>query len=112
MLGRLLRGVLGLLVGLAVLVLALSLLLAALLVVAGMSVWALLTGRKPAPVAVFQRFRQHTQRYTGGMAGGVWRGGPGSAAPLRPGDVVDVQAHVVTDAPVAAGTEPMRRVVP
>jgi hypothetical protein len=113
MLGRALRGALGLVFGLALLVFAMSLLLAALLVVAGMSLWALLTGRKPAPVMMFQRFRQQSQRFTGsmngGMAGGMW---PGRSGPASHGtDVVDVQAHVVPDAP-APGAEPMRRVWP
>lgn len=111
MLGRVLRAVVGLVFGLALLVFALSLLLAALLVVAGMSLWALLTGRKPAPVVMFQRFRQHSQRYTSGMAGNVWPGRPGASS-ARQGDVVDVQAHVVADAPVASSTEPLRRVLP
>lgn len=110
---RAVRGVLGLLLGLSLAVLALSLLLAALVVVLGMTLWALVTGRKPAPVMVFQRFRQASQRYTGG----AWasRGGPQAGG--REVDVVDVQAHEVPEAPSApgaprAGGDVLRRVVP
>lgn len=113
-LGRLLRGVFSVVFGLALLVFTVSLLLAALVVVAGVSLWALLTGRKPTPVMVFQRFRQQSQRYTGGVWPG--RGRPG-AEPSRSMDVVDVQAHEVPDVSAAPGavrpgSEPMRRVWP
>jgi hypothetical protein len=109
--GRVFRVVVGLAFGAAFLVFALSLLLAALVVVAAMSLWALLTGRKPAPVMIFHRFRQQSQRYTGAMPGGMWPGRSGPAAG-RATDVVDVQAHVVSDAPAAGGSEPMRRIWP
>ncbi|MDP3810951.1 MAG: hypothetical protein Q8Q78_08105 [Hydrogenophaga sp.] len=108
---RLVRGVLKLVLGVAALVFVLSLLLATLVVVLGVSLWALITGRKPAPVMVFNRFRQTSQRYTQG----VWPGrGPGAA---QPGDVVDVQAHEVPDAPAPRGAaprsggDPMARVI-
>jgi hypothetical protein len=102
LLSRALRGVLSLLLGLGLALLALSLLLAALVVVLGMTLWALVTGRKPAPVMVFQRFRQASQRY----AGGAWAGrGPGRpAATGRDLDVVDVQAHEVPEAPASTGS--------
>ena len=123
--GRLVRGVLKLVLGVAALVFVLSLLLATLVVVLGVSLWALITGRKPAPLVVFNRFRQTSQRYTQG----VWSGrGPaqskgdvGSVGSV--GDVVDVQAHEVTDAPVpreaaprsggsgGSGGDPMARVI-
>jgi len=94
--GRVLSVVLKLALGLAGLVFLLSLLLASLVVVLGLSLWALLTGRKPAPVMVFERFRQTSQRY----AHGAWVRRPESgAAGAAPGDVVDVQAHEVPDAP-------------
>lgn len=95
--GRVLRGVLKLALALAALVFVFSLLLAALVVVLGVSLWALVTGRKPAPAVVFSRFRQTSQRYTQG----VWPGGTGGVR--RPtGDVLDVEATEVPDAPAAA----------
>lgn len=69
--GPVLRGVLRLALALAALVSVLSLLLASLAVVVGVSLWALVTGRKPAPAVVFGRFRQTSQRYTQG----VWPAG-------------------------------------
>ncbi|WP_439589368.1 hypothetical protein [Hydrogenophaga sp.] len=107
--GRLVRGVLKLALGLAALVFVLSLLLATLVVVLGVTLWALITGRKPAPAVVFTRFRQTSQRYTQGM----W---PTGGAARRPtGDVVDVQATEVPE-PVEApqrrnGPDPMARVI-
>lgn len=102
---RLVRGILKLVLGVAALVFVLSLLLATLVVVLGVSLWALVTGRKPAPFVVFNRFRQTSQRYTQG----VWPG----RGPVRPmGDVVDVQAHEVPDAPAPrSGHDPMARVI-
>lgn len=100
LLSRALRGVLSLVLGLGLALLALSLLLAALIAVLGMTLWALVTGRKPAPVMVFQRFRQASRQY----AGGAW-GRPGHpAAPGRDLDVVDVQAHEVPETPVRPGS--------
>lgn len=90
---RVLRGVFKLALGLAGLVFLLSLLAATLVVVIGASLWALLTGRKPAPAVLFTRFRQTSQRYSQG----AWPGGAGGAR--RPmGDVVDVQATEVPQA--------------
>lgn len=111
--GRVLRGVLRLVLALAALVFVFSLLLATLVVVVGVSLWALVTGRKPAPAVVFSRFRQTSQRYTQG----VWPGGAGGAR--RPmGDVVDVEATEVPDAPDASrepgsrsGPDTMARVI-
>lgn len=108
--GRVLRGVLRLVLAMAALVFVFSLLLAALVVVVGVSLWALVTGRKPAPAVVFSRFRQTSQRYTQG----VWPGGV-----RRPmGDVVDVEATEVPDAPAASreqssrsGPDTMARVI-
>lgn len=117
-LGRVLRGALKLALGLAALVFVLSLLLASLVVVLGVSLWALLTGRKPAPVMVFQRFRQTSQRYAQGAWAGRRPGSPMHGAAR--GDVVDVQAHVVPDeaehrngtpgAGPRSGSDPMARV--
>jgi hypothetical protein len=112
-LASLVRGVLKLVLGVAALVFVLSLLLATLVVVLGVSLWALITGRKPAPVVVFNRFRQTSQRYTQG----VW---PGRGPAQSMGDVVDVQAHEVPEAPApraasprssGPGGDPMARVI-
>lgn len=102
LLSRALRLVLSLVLGVGLALLALSLLLAALVVVLGMTLWALVTGRKPAPVMVFQRFRQASQQY----AGGAWpgRGGRPGHAPGRDLEVVDVQAHEVPEAPSRPGS--------
>jgi len=96
--GRLWRGLLGLLMALAGLVFLVSLMLAGLVAVALLSLWALLTGRKPAPVVVFQRFLQASTRF----------GPTGWSGPGRPtaGDVVDVQAHEVPDEGVPRVTSP------
>ncbi|MBS3911003.1 MAG: hypothetical protein KGZ70_04085 [Hydrogenophaga sp.] len=102
-LGRVVSGIVKLVFGLALAIFVLSLLLAVLAVVLVASVWSLLTGRKPAPVVMFNHFRQTSQRY----AGGVWSGRPGAGhragrgADL--GDVVDVQAHEVPE-PAASGS--------
>lgn len=96
---RLFGGVLKLALALAAGVFLLSLLLAALVVVVGFTLWSLLTGRRPAPARVFSQFRQASQRYTGRS----WPGGPGSSMPgsegRGAGDVVDVPAREVPDAP-------------
>jgi hypothetical protein len=62
------------------------------------SVWALVTGRRPAVVTTFMRFRQASQQFRQyrqsppfGSDGAV--GGGGAAA----GEVVDVQAREVTE---------------
>lgn len=114
-LSRLLSGLLKLTLGLAAFVFLLGLLAASLVLVLGVSLWALLTGRKPAPVMAFQRFRQTSQRY----AQGAWVRRPGPAHGAAQGDVVDVQAHVVPDEPPArqrasdaaprSGADPMAR---
>ncbi len=99
LLSRLLRGVLRLVLVLAAMVFVLSFLLAALVAVLLMSVWSLITGRKPAPVVMFSRMREQSfsrmreqsRQYTQGM----W---PGRTPP---GDVVDVDATEVGDRPGA-----------
>lgn len=98
--GRVLRGVLRLALAVAALVFMLSLLLAALVVMLGVSLWALVTGRKPAPAVVFSRFRQTSQRYTQG----VWPTGTGGSARRPKGDVVDVEATEVPDAPAPSSS--------
>lgn len=86
-LGRVLRGLVRLALVLAAGVFVLSFLLAAVVVVLGMSLWSLITGRKPAPMVMFTRMREQSRRY----AQGVW---PGAAAS---GDVLDVEATEVQD---------------
>jgi hypothetical protein len=88
---RALRAVLKLVLVLAATVFVVSFLLAALLVVLLVSLWSLVTGRKPAPVVLFSRMREQSQRYTQG----VW---PGRTPP---GDVVDVDATEVGERPGA-----------
>ena len=91
--GRVLGGLIKLVLLLAASVFVVSFLLAALVVVLAVSLWSLITGRKPAPVVMFGRMREQSQRYSQGM----WPG-QGRQEPL--GDVVDVQAtEVVEDAP-------------
>jgi hypothetical protein len=92
---RVFGGVLKLVLVLAAVVFVISFLLAALVVVLLVSLWSLITGRKPAPVVLFSRMREQSQRYTQG----VWPG----RAPR--GDVVDVEATEVPDSPVD-GTAP------
>lgn len=91
LLSRIFRGALKLVLVLAAMVFVLSFLLAALVAVLGMSVWSLVTGRKPAPVVMFSRMREQSQRYTQGM----W------PARTPPGDVVDVDATEVSERPGA-----------
>ncbi|MFC3684639.1 hypothetical protein [Hydrogenophaga luteola] len=91
LLSRIFRGALKLVLVLAAMVFVLSFLLAALVAVLGMSVWSLITGRKPAPVVMFSRMREQSRQYTQGM----W---PGRTPP---GDVVDVDATEVGERPGA-----------
>ena len=112
-LGHILRRLLKLVFGLALAVLALGFLLAVLLLVLGMTVWALLTGRKPAPAALFTRFQQTSQRYTQG----VWPGGaPGSHSARYEAsevvDVVDVVAHEVPEPAPTLGPSQHKRPSP
>jgi hypothetical protein len=93
--GRLLRGVFKIALGLALAVFLVSLLLASLVLVLGVSLWSLVTGRKPAPVVMFARMRERSQH----MAQGVWRTGPAPGSTGRAADVVDVQAREIDDAP-------------
>lgn len=94
-LSRVLRGALKLALLLAATVFILSFLAAALVAVLLMSLWSLVTGRKPAPVVMFSRMRAQSQRVTQGM----W---PGR---VPEGDVVDVDATVVDE---SAGTPSQR----
>lgn len=91
LLSRIFRGALKLVLVLAAMVFVLSFLLATLVAVLAMSLWSLVTGRKPAPVVMFSRMREQSRQYTQGM----W---PGRTPP---GDVVDVDATEVGERPGA-----------
>lgn len=99
-LGRVLRGLIKLTLVLAAGVFVVSFLLAAIVVVVLVSLWSLITGRKPAPVVMFSRMREQSQRYTQG----VWPG----RAPA--GEVVDVDATEVSEGAARPATEqPLQR---
>lgn len=94
-----LGGVLRWLFKLALLLLTFSLgmvfLLAAIAVVMISALWSLLRGRKPAIYTTYTQFRQASQTF---RQGGSW---PGQRPPpgVNPADVVDVQAHEVSEVP-------------
>lgn len=90
--GLISRFILKLALGLFAAIFALSLLAAALVVLALSLVKALLTGRKPAPAAVFGRFQKFSPE-------GMWpmRPGRNGNTPNAAGAVVDVEAREVRD---------------
>lgn len=92
MISKILRFFLKLVLGLFAAVFALSLLVAALIVVALSLLKSLVTGRKPAPAMVFGRFQRYSPQ-------GMWPGGAGREAgnAARVGDVVDVEVREVRD---------------
>jgi len=92
LISKILRFFLKLVLGLFAVVFAVSLLVAALIVVALSLLKSLITGRKPAPAMVFGRFQRYSPQ-------GMWPGGAGSdaASTSRTGDVVDVEAREVRD---------------
>jgi hypothetical protein len=92
LIGKILRFFLKLLLGLFAVVFAISLLVAALIVVALSLLKSLVTGRKPAPAMVFGRFQRYSPE-------GMWPGGSGRGAADTPpaGDVVDVEVREVRD---------------
>lgn len=94
---RLARGVLRLALIAAVAVFLLSLLAATLVVMLAVTVWSVVTGRKPDPARIFGQFRQTSARYTRGAWPGSPRPGAGSATPQA--DIVDIPAHEVRDVP-------------
>lgn len=92
MISKILRFFLKLVLGLFAAVFAVSLLVAALIVVALSLLKSLITGRKPAPAVVFGRFQRYSPQ-------GMWPDGAGrdtGNAP-RAGDVVDVEVREVRD---------------
>lgn len=92
MISKILRFFLRLMFGIFAAVFAVSLLAAALIVVALSLLKSLVTGRKPAPAMVFGRFQRYSPQ-------GMWPGGSAQSNPAspRPGDVVDVEVREVRD---------------
>ena len=91
MVSKILRFFLKLVLGLFAVVFALSLLVAALIVMALSLLKSLVTGRKPAPVVVFGRFQRYSPQ-------GMWPGAASRDAGAPPAsDVVDVEAREVRD---------------
>ncbi len=87
--GLIFRFILKLALGLFAAIFALSLLIAALVVVALSLVKALLTGRKPAPAVVFGRFQKFSPE-------GMWPQRPArNEGAAGTGTVVDVEAREV-----------------
>ena len=88
------RFILKLVFGLSAAVLAVGLLLVALTVFALSLLKSLITGRKPAPLMAFARFRAFQQQQQG-----VWPGAPGGRASPKAasGQVVDVEAREIPD---------------
>jgi len=113
------RGVLRLVLIAAAAIFIFSLLLATMVVLAGVTIWSLLTGRKPDAARVFGQFRQTSARYTRG----AWPGnnGPANGPAGKGADIVDIPAHEVRDVPDDAkpgkdekpgsGRDPMARVL-
>jgi hypothetical protein len=92
LISKILRFFLKLLFGIFAAVFAVSLLVAALIVVALSLLKSLVTGRKPAPAMVFGRFQRYSPQ-------GMWpgRSAQGNPASPRAGDVVDVEVREVRD---------------
>jgi hypothetical protein len=92
LISKILRFFLKLVLGLFAAVFAVSLLVAALIVVALSLLKSLVTGRKPAPAMVFGRFQRYSPQ-------GMWPGGSdqGNRASPGAGDVVDVEVREVRD---------------
>ena len=91
--GLIFRFLLKLALGLFAAIFAISLLAAALVVVALNLVKSLLTGRKPAPAMVFGRFQKFSPD-------GIWLGRAGredTTSSVGAGHVVDVEAREVQD---------------
>ena len=89
---RLVNFVFKLLLGLFAAIFAVSLLVAALFVVALSLLTSLFTGRKPAPATVFGRFHRFSRQ-------GMWPGGSARQEALSPsaGEVVDVEAREISE---------------
>ncbi|MHB1198555.1 MAG: hypothetical protein ACYCZ6_03160 [Polaromonas sp.] len=83
-----------LVLGLFAAIFAVSLLMAALIVVVLSLLASLFTGRKPAPAMVFRRFHRFSPQ-------DMWPGGPASKDPVGPkpgaGQIVDVEVREVPE---------------
>lgn len=90
---RFVNGLLRLLLVAAAGVFLLSLLFATLVMMLVLTVWSIVTGRKPELGKIFGQFRQTSARYSRG----AWSSGRGGAASAKPQDIVDVPAHEVRD---------------
>lgn len=101
LLSAFLRGVLRLALFLAGSLFVLSFLAAAIVVVLGVSLWSLLTGRKPAPLVLFSQMRDRSRRY----AAGAWSAGSGASV----ADVVDVEATEIRSSGVSRPLTPIDR---
>ncbi len=89
---RILSFVFKLLLGLFAAIFAVSLLVAALFVVALSLLTSLFTGRNPAPAAVFGHFQRFSRQ-------GMWSGGSARHEPVSPsaGEVVDVDVREIAE---------------
>jgi hypothetical protein len=85
LIGQLLRFVIKLILTVFGLVFAISLLMAALIVVVLSLLKSVVTGKKPAPVVVFRKFQKFAP-------GAMW---PGAAKAQNASDVVDVEVREV-----------------
>lgn len=98
----------GLMLMLAGTVFAASLFLALLLVVAFNSVAALLSGRKPAPFVLWERWRDIRSRGPFGAGAGRFSTGRSGSANAKPAEVVDVEVREIEESPKAADLSPRR----
>ncbi|MEO8249087.1 MAG: hypothetical protein ABI589_06925 [Burkholderiales bacterium] len=98
----------GLMLMLAGTVFAASLFLAVLLVVAFNSVAALLTGRKPAPLVLWERWRDIRSRSSFGAGTGRFGTARHGSARAKPAEVVDVEVREVEESPKADDSSPRR----
>lgn len=81
-----------LLLGVFAVIFTVSLLAAALIVVTLSLLASLITGRRPAPTAVFGRFQRFSRQ-------GMWPGGSARQEPASPstGEVVDVEVREIIE---------------
>lgn len=90
LIGRFIRFIIKLVLAAFGLVFAVSLLVAALVLMVLSLLKSLVTGKKPAPFVAFSQFRQFKSR-----AGSAW---PYASTPKPQGDVVDVEVREVKEA--------------
>ncbi len=95
------RAILKLALLLAALIFITSVLVAGIVVALVTALWSLLTGRKPAVVTHFMRFKQASQQFRPG----AWSGRAGQPSTAS-AEVVDVQAHEVPDTLIGMNSPP------